>query len=181
MKEDVNLALSSDVHIKKSFRKAVIISFIFFAIMSIISAVLMMYNLFLNNQLNDLSKKTSDLRYSINLQSTKKTKVLQLQDRLSKIAEIIRTRKNLNKKINIILSLVPSDGMVIKKIEADEKSDLSLFDTVFASVNILSKDFTGVQSVDLISFIRQVDVTQDSSNPIFYEMILRFNYTNNNG
>ena len=157
--------------------------------MSIISAVLMMYNLFLNNQLNDLSKKTSDLRYSINLQSTKKTKVLQLQDRLSKIAEIIRTRKNLNKKINIILSLVPSDGMVIKKIEADEKSvlievgsaDLSLFDTVFASVNILSKDFTGVQSVDLISFIRQVDVTQDSSNPIFYEMILRFNYTNNNG
>ena len=84
---------------------------------------------------------------------------------------------------------MPSDGMVIKKIEADEKSvlievgsaDLSLFDTVFASVNILSKDFTGVQSVDLISFIRQVDVTQDSSNPIFYEMILRFNYTNNNG
>ncbi len=189
MKEDINLALSHEAKVSRHYKKIFIISLVSFFVILLICTVSVIYGVYQNTQIDSLNKNESDLRYEINLQASKKAKIIQLHDRLSKISSILKTRKDLNKKIDTIFAIIPVDGMSIERVDADEgtitiqiiSSDLSLVNSVLESVYNLPKDFVNTNKVDLISFTRLQEAKGFTGKPVLYEMSIRFYYTIQNG
>lgn len=158
MKKEINLILRKQVF-RKNIHKLFAISVIFFVVFFLISLALIFYNLSLKSQLKTLEVEEANLNNTLGLVNNKKAKIILLEKRLTEIDNIIKTRKNLDKKLTDILSLIP-ENLRINNLDLDENKlslninsdDLYAVDLLFEKISSSPAELKIVKNVNLLSF-----------------------------
>lgn len=164
MKTSINLVSKkgrpSSFH-KRFFTVAVII----FSLAFLISAGLILYRLYLSNELSSYKQEESRLTSIVNSDPEKKVKFLAIRERLSEIQKVVSKRKNINSRLISVSQTLPLD-VGIAFIEGDEsKVSLEVVADDLSSLNTLIENKIEEYASENKKIIKRVEMSSFGLDP----------------
>jgi len=158
MKTGINL-LTTKRTFDKNVRRFFLASVIFFAVIIVITSILLAFNFVLNRNLANLQTQKNALNNSFVSLSDKSAKFLLLTDRLSNIRSVLGGREDIISKMDSIFALFPQ-GALVSGLSFDnegftvqvQSADLSALDKSIKDMRNLDPKKSLFKRIDLISF-----------------------------
>lgn len=166
MRKEINL-VSRTPQVRKTVKKLFLISVSVFSLVFFFTALLLSYNFFLNLKIRKIDQSLADLKSQINKLSLKKSKILQVSERLSSIDAILKKREDLSKKLSLVTSIISKSNLRVVNLVADgallqirlESANLSDLNRIVEKLS--SSDFLNgskiIKRVELVSFSFDTD------------------------
>lgn len=147
MKKEINLAVTREEKVKHEGNIFLRISIWIFISCVFLSAMFIIYNIFLQSQLSSVGKDILGLENNLNSLSYKTSKITLLRERILSINELYKNRFDIVKPMNLVNKFVPG-GITVELLSLNENSMVLSFSSAnLSNINMLINNLYGSDSI----------------------------------
>lgn len=170
MKKGINLAFGTK-KVDKVFRKAFVVSVIFFVVVVVVSISLIVYRLILKSTFDNLEVQEQQLNQQLLALVEKRDKFLEIKTRLKDIQNIINRRSPTTVRIDTVTGFIPTTATIDTLSGDEETISVSIESDDLASLNDLVQQKLIEVSEDRQKGIKKIDMSSFGLNPksLLYE------------